>query len=182
MSITVPSGATRSAVLALVPEAEPVVGELRAALDPTASAGVPAHVTVLYPFAPPSEITDATVAALRDAVSDVPSFRFRLDDVGWFGTEYVWLAPNPSEPFDELTARVARAFPDHPPYGGEHEPHPHLTVGYRRHASEAALRDAADRVSRHLPVEARIDRLHLLAGSHEPLSWRTITELPLARA
>ncbi|WP_243653185.1 2'-5' RNA ligase family protein [Pseudonocardia endophytica] len=182
MPITVPDGATRSAVLALVPDAEPVVGELRAVLDPTASAGVPAHVTVLYPFAAPSGIDDATVAGLRDAVSDVPAFRFRLADVGWFGTEYVWLAPDPSEPFDELTARVARAFPEHPPYGGEHEPHPHLTVGYRRHASEVALRDAADRIRPLLPVDARVDRLHLLAGSHEPGSWRTVAELPLARA
>lgn len=182
MTVDPPAGATLSAVLALVPAAEPVVGELRAALDPSAAAGVPAHVTVLYPFAPPSQIDAATVSLLREAVADVPAFAFRLDDVGWFGEDYVWLAPTPPEPFDQLTARVARAFPEHPPYGGDHEPHPHLTVGYRTYASLAALRDAAERIRPHLPVDARVDRLHLLAGSRTPGSWRTIAELPLAHA
>lgn len=182
MSITVPAGATRSAVLALVPDAEPVVGELRARLDPTSAAGVPAHVTVLYPFVPPSEIGSSTVAALREAVAEVPAFAFRLDAVGWFGEDLVWLAPRPQEPFDELTARVSRAFPDHPPYGGDHEPHPHLTVGYGSHAPLDALRGAADRIAPRLPVAARVDRLHLLAGSREPDSWRTVAELPLGRA
>lgn len=179
MSIEVPAGATHSAVLALVPEAEPVVGELRARLDPSAPAGVPAHVTVLYPFAPPSRIDAAAVSALREAVAGVPAFDVRLDAVGWFGDDLVWLAPRPREPFDELTGRVARAFPDHPPYAGEHEPHPHLTLGYRSHAPLEALRDAADRVAPLLPVDARVDRLHLLAGSRAPGSWRVVAELPL---
>ncbi len=182
VSIDVPAGATHSAVLALVPEAEAVVGELRARLDPTAAAGVPAHVTVLYPFAPPSTLGATTVDGLRAAVAGVPAFDVRLDAVDWFGDDLVWLAPRPREPFDELTERVSRAFPDHPPYGGEHEPHPHLTVGYRSHAPLAALRDAAARVAPLLPVAARVDRLHLLAGSRAPGSWRAVAELPLAPA
>jgi 2'-5' RNA ligase len=177
--IDVPAGATHSAVLALVPEAGPVVGGWRARLDPTSTAGVPAHVTVLYPFAPPATIDDATVSALRAAVAGVPAFPFELAAVDWFGDDLVWLAPRPREPFDELTSRVARAFPDHPPYGGEHEPHPHLTVGYRSHAPLEVLREAAGDVAPLLPVHARLDRLHLLAGSRSPGSWRSVAELPL---
>ncbi|HEX9447459.1 MAG TPA: hypothetical protein VF920_05740 [Dongiaceae bacterium] len=37
---------------ALVPEAEALVGALRARFDPSASQCVPAHVTLLYPFLP----------------------------------------------------------------------------------------------------------------------------------
>ena len=47
---------TETAVLALVPEVEPVVGEHRRRLDPTTAAGVPAHVTVIYPFVPPGKV------------------------------------------------------------------------------------------------------------------------------
>ena len=45
--------ASESAVIVPVPEAEPAVGGLRAALDRAAVWGVPAHVTLLYPFVTP---------------------------------------------------------------------------------------------------------------------------------
>jgi hypothetical protein len=41
---------TVSAVLVPVPEAERVVSRPRARLDAAATAGVPAHVTALFPF------------------------------------------------------------------------------------------------------------------------------------
>jgi hypothetical protein len=50
-------GVAESTILVPVPEAEPVVGQLRARLDRAASRGIPAHVTVLYPFVPPGQIT-----------------------------------------------------------------------------------------------------------------------------
>jgi 2'-5' RNA ligase len=171
--------ATETAVLALVPDAEPVVGEHRRLLDPTTAAGVPAHVTVLYPFLPPAEVTTATVTALRAAVAPVTPFPCTFADTGWFGDDLLWLAPTPAEPFAELTARVWRAFPEQAPYGGEHEPAPHLTVGYGSHASLEAMRAAEAQVRPSLPVVTRVDRLHLLAGARTADSWRVVAELPL---
>src|SRR5437660_989822 len=46
-----------SALLIPVPEAEPLVGQWRLEHDPSARAGVPPHVTLLYPFLPPDDIT-----------------------------------------------------------------------------------------------------------------------------
>lgn len=174
--------ATETAVLALVPEAEPVVGQHRRRLDPTTSAGVPAHVTVLYPFVPPHAVTAGTVAALREAVAPAASFSCTFARTGWFGEDLLWLAPSASAAFDGLTARVCRAFPGQVPYGGEHEPHPHLTVGYRSHASVATLRAAEAAVRARLPVVARVDRLHLLAGARTADSWQVVAELPLRGA
>jgi hypothetical protein len=45
---------------ALVPEAEPLVKPFRDRYDPSAAAGVPAHITLLYPFKHPDE-ADQTV-------------------------------------------------------------------------------------------------------------------------
>lgn len=171
--------ATTTAVLALVPEAEPVVGKYRRAFDPTTAAGVPAHVTVLYPFVPPAGITTATVAALRAAVAGAGSFACEFGRTGWFGEDYLWLAPSPAEPFLDLTERVWRAFPEQAPYGGEHEPHPHLTVGYRSHAGLDALRTADAAIRPSLPIIARIEALHLLAGARSADSWRVVAEVPL---
>jgi hypothetical protein len=42
----------QSALLLPVPAAEAAVGPYRALLDPSARDGVPAHITVLYPFLP----------------------------------------------------------------------------------------------------------------------------------
>jgi len=63
--------AAQSAVLVPVPEAEPAVSRHRARLDRAAAWGVPAHVTILYPFAPPLAITAATTAALAAAAAPV---------------------------------------------------------------------------------------------------------------
>ena len=41
-----------SALVILVPEAEPVVGRLRQRYDPSAAVGMPAHITLNYPFLP----------------------------------------------------------------------------------------------------------------------------------
>ena len=53
---------------------EPAVSRHRARLDRAAAWGVPAHVTILYPFVAPSAITAATMAALAGAVASVRAF------------------------------------------------------------------------------------------------------------
>ncbi|HEV8561156.1 MAG TPA: hypothetical protein VGR06_32930 [Actinophytocola sp.] len=58
-----------SALIVAVPEAEPVVGRHRRDLDHSAQWGVPAHVTVLYPFASPARIDGDTIEAVRAVIS-----------------------------------------------------------------------------------------------------------------
>jgi len=57
--------ATESALIVPVPEAEPVVGEFRASLDRCAGWGVPAHVTVIYPFRAPDRLDADELRAAR---------------------------------------------------------------------------------------------------------------------
>lgn len=54
---------SESALIVRVPEAEPLVGTFRDRFDPVARLGVPAHITLLYPFEPPADID---VQVLRD--------------------------------------------------------------------------------------------------------------------
>ena len=64
----------------------------------------------------------------------------------------LWLAPEPAERFVALTTAVAARYPEHPPYGGEHETViPHLTVGH--HEEPPAELDTA--LQRGLPIAAR---------------------------
>ena len=52
----------QSAFVVLVPEAEPWVKDLRERYDPIAAVGMPAHITVLFPFIPPDLLTDSDLA------------------------------------------------------------------------------------------------------------------------
>jgi 2'-5' RNA ligase len=124
--------AEQSAILVPVPEAEPVVSRHRARLDRAAVRGVPAHVTVLYPFVATPTITAATMAALADAVASVRAFDCQFPVTAWFGQDVLWLPPRPAGRFRALTRAVSAAFPGYLPYGGAyHYAVPHLTVGDR---------------------------------------------------
>lgn len=130
------SSQERSALLMLVAEAEPCVGPLRARFDPSAQQGLPAHITLLYPFFAPDAISDALIASLRARFAQHRSFSFALTGLcGFPGVAY--LRPDPLEPFDALIQDLSQAFPAYPPYGGAFpRPMPHLTVA---HAPVAAL-------------------------------------------
>jgi 2'-5' RNA ligase len=171
---------TETAIIVPVPAAEPVVGELRRQLDRAAAWGVPAHVTVLYPFVGPEQVDDGLVGRITELTRAVPAFDCTFGRCGWFGDEVLWLAPEPDRPFRDLTAAFTATFPEHPPYGGEYpEVVPHLTVGHRSSAAPAALRAAEADVTRWLPLTARIDHATLIAGNDEPGSWHTVAVLPL---
>ncbi len=161
---------------------EPAVALHRQGLDVAASWGVPAHLSVIYPFVPPSQVDDDALFRLAEAVRRVPEFDCTFARTAWFGEDVLWLAPDPDGPFRALTRSVLAAFPDHPPYGGVHgEPIPHLTVAESRRGNPAQLHAAERAVAARLPVSARIRTAALLTGRPEPDSWQIIRYFSLAR-
>jgi 2'-5' RNA ligase len=170
-----------SAVIVAVPEAEDAVASWRARLDSAAGRGVPAHITVLYPFLPPEQLDDAILESLAAVVATAHAFDFTLARVAWFGTEVVWLDPDPAEPLRELTAQVWQRFPQCSPYGGRHaELIPHLTIGDGAPLPE--LEAAARSVQAELPIRARVTHARVICGSMEQNSWHTLADLPLGSA
>lgn len=170
---------TESAVIIPIPSAEKVVAGHRRDLDVAASWGVPAHVTVLYPFMPPSTLDDDVISRLAAVMRSARAFECTFSRCGWFGEDVLWLAPDPDRPFRDLTLAVTHEFPDYPPYGGAFdELVPHLTVGELQRGTVAQLRAAEAAVTAKLPVNARIDHALLIAGTREPNSWRTMVTMP----
>ena len=172
-----------SALLVLVPEADPVVSVHRARLDLSARDGVPAHLTVLYPFLPPDRIGAADLLALKRLFAGVASFEFMLDRVSWFGDAVAWLGLHDEEPFRALTRLVCAAYPSCLPYGGRHDDVvPHLTIGHL--GGPQALRVAADAVRPQLPVTARAAEVTLMAGPSAdrrdaPARWSRLATFPM---
>jgi len=158
----------RSGLIVTVPQAEPAVSAWRSQLDPMAALGIPAHLTVLFPFVPPAGIDEATRTTLRELLSSVTTFDFSLVATRWFADTVVWLAPDPDAPFRVLTQAVADAFPAYPPYGGQFpDPVPHLTIADR--GPPEAMHAAEQQLQRALPIRSIARSVTLL------------TELPTGR-
>lgn len=110
----------RTALIVVVPEAE------QAVVDGFAPPGVPAHVTILFPFADAADVDETAVAEL---MAPFAPFDFELDEFEQFDGGLAWLRAEPSERFVALTNAVWARFPDHPPYEGVHDVLiPHLTI------------------------------------------------------
>jgi 2'-5' RNA ligase len=118
-----------SALVVLVPEAEALVKPFRDRYDPSAALGVPAHITLLYPFRPPDEVGGAVLDELRRGFARFAPFRFALAQIHRFPAEVLYLAPEPDEPFRRLTLAIWDWYPETPPYVGKWpDVVPHLSV------------------------------------------------------
>lgn len=173
-----------TALLLPVPAAEPAVSRYRARLDEAAREGVPAHITVLYPFLPPTAVSEPLLASLGRLFAGTGAFEFTLDRICWFGDEVVWLGPSDPAPFTALTSLAFAAFPSCPPYSGQFsEVIPHLTVGHV--GGQQALRAAAESIRPCLPIRATATEVALMTGPRPgtpdtpPDQWRTIAAFPL---
>ena len=91
----------------------PELEELRQRHDPMAPLGVPAHVTLLYPFLPSAELTPAVRRRIARLTRDVRPFDVGFERTGRF-PGVVWLAPEPAEPFVALTELFAGRVPGLP--------------------------------------------------------------------
>jgi 2'-5' RNA ligase len=168
----------RSAVSIAFPRLAPVVdGWRERTCEAKPSAGVPPHVTILFPFVPPSAIDDGTVARLEVLVAHTKTFDVRFVSTGRF-PGVLFLEPEPAEPFLALTQRIGGQFPEFPPYGGAFAtPHAHLTVAQ---GEDAVLDEAEREILPQLPLRARV-REALLLVEVEPGHgrWEIGVHLPL---
>ena len=86
-----------------VPEAESLVSDIRDSYDPAAMFGVPAHVSVLYPFMSPNKIESGIYHKLESLFSPMRSFCYRLEEIREF-PETLYLAPEPDSGFVKVIA------------------------------------------------------------------------------
>jgi len=168
----------QSALLIPVPEVEALVGEWRSLYDPSAAAGVPAHITLLYPFVPRSGIDDALLADLRVHFAKVRPFAYRFPAYARF-PGIVYLAPEPALPFRRIIADLVARFPDYPPYGGAHdEVVPHLTVADRRDRLDLVLMQRIERgLGPQLPRAAHATEVWLMTERRK--RWSRKARFPL---
>ncbi|MFJ6524896.1 2'-5' RNA ligase family protein [Streptomyces longwoodensis] len=170
--------AGQSGLIVRVPEAEPLVRAWRDRLDPSAGAGVPAHVTVLFPFLDASLVDEGVCAEIGEVIGRHQSFEARFDRCGRF-PGVLYLAPGPDAGFRSLTEAIVERWPEYPPFGGQFDDVvPHLTIAQGQ--GQAVVEKAEADLLAGLPVVARVSAVDLLV--HDGTRWRQRASFPLARA
>jgi len=169
-----------SALVILIPEAEVLVGSFRNRYDPPAALGVPAHVTVLYPFKPPHELTEEVMQSLESLFARYQAFTTSFVEAKQF-PGVLYLAPALDHTFRRLTELVTERFPETPAYDGEFaDIVPHLTVA-QVNDSRLMVHIAAEFESNareHLPILANVREVALI--DNESGYWQVRRRFPLA--
>lgn len=169
-----------SALIVEVPEAEPYVSEYRDKHDPTVQWGVPAHITLLFPFLPPLSITAEHHTMLRTVTSQVKPFTLQLAAVNEF-PGVLWLDPSPAHHLIRLTHLLWEAFPETPPYGGQHDRiHPHLTVAMTadEETHEILRQQIQHELEPHLPIIVPVTSI-TLSTTGDKGEWQRAAVFPL---
>jgi 2'-5' RNA ligase len=165
----------RTALVVVVPEAQALYDAWRERWDP--APGIPAHVTLLFPFRPAELVDDALLAELRELFAAAAPFDVEFPRVGRF-EEVAWLAPEPAEPFVALTETLVASFPEHPPYGNADFDRsvPHLTIVNR--SPLQVLDEVARALTPELPIRSRVREATLLEEDEDGV-WRTRAQFAL---
>ncbi len=171
-----------SALIIAVPEAEPLVKEWRERFDWSAAQGVPAHVTILYPFVPPDQLTPIVLDELREFFAQFAAFEFTLPHTHRFPT-VLYLAPSPADVFQALTQAVVKRYPAYQPYGGAFsvsEVIPHLTIADRLEEAQLDRFERAflDQQGAQLPLKSMAHEVLLIENSSG--RWQTLAAFALS--
>ncbi|MET8998146.1 2'-5' RNA ligase family protein [Amycolatopsis sp. NPDC004169] len=166
-----PSPGTTALVI-LLPAAEPVLAAARRVDASLVRPGLPAHVTALYPFLPDESLTGQVLAEVRSLAAGVAPVDVRLAELVVAPGFVALAAPELQAVADAVCAR----WPEVLPYGGRFGPRPaaHLTVAMG--GSAETLERAAVEVRPLLPIEARAEALQLVALTER--GWEPRLEAP----
>ncbi len=146
--------------------------------DAAARTGVPAHITLLYPFLPPDRIGADTVRGLAELFAAAAPVQFELAEPRRF-PGILYLAPVPDAPMRDLTLGIWALHPETPPYGGAYpEVTPHLTVA--QVADPAVLDQVEADVAPGLPLQASVTEAWLLIQGPDD-RWLVGHRFPLGR-
>ncbi|MEU5213028.1 2'-5' RNA ligase family protein [Streptomyces sp. NPDC020742] len=160
--------AGQTGLIVRIPDAEPAVRTWRERFDPSARAGVPAHITVLFPFLDESRIDARVRSALTDVFSRHHAFDLRFASCGRF-PGVLYLAPEPDTPVRRLTEAIADRWPEAPPYGGKFtDVVPHLTLADGQ--DDAALEEIEAGLLGALPFTSRVSSVDLMV--HNGTRWQ----------
>jgi hypothetical protein len=124
---------------------------------------IPLSLTLLYPFARPSEV-EQHFDALRSFFASHEPFDLELARLEqWEESGAVYAAPEPEQPLRDMMRALWRLFPQFPPYGVGGDPPPHASLTYTGGEDRSATRARVEeRLSGLLPATFHITEVTLM--------------------
>jgi len=163
---------SETAIAIAVPEADPLVDLLRREHTRDGGDGMPAHITLLYPFTETDTLVARRLGRVREVLAAFAACEIEFAETRRFALKpeaVLWLAPSPSEQLVAMIDALATEFPEHPPFGGRFDSIvPHLTLAVT--ADSGVLDRIESEVTRALPIRARIVQAALY--EHAATGWR----------
>jgi 2'-5' RNA ligase len=163
--------------LVIVAQLPPLLEALRRRSIVNAGLGVPAHITLLYPFAEPDAIDESLADAVATIVGRHAAMTLRLPG-GRRWPDTLYASVEPDEPVRALQGELAAAFPSLPLYGGGIDFIPHVSIVEGDAARTAEALD--DPAWASLPTAFRTVAVALITARDG--RWQTEREFPLAGA
>jgi 2'-5' RNA ligase len=169
-----------SVIVVAIPPLEDVVRRRTRAYDDAYLSTDPtfahAHVTLLGPFVDATGLTAPVVSTVGQVLRRHNPFPACFAEVARFPDGMIHLLPVDEEPFQRLTADLAEAFSDHPPYGGRYvDLRPHVTLD--RVGPGVDLETVRDWVAEVVPVRVEVRTAQL--SWYEQHACRTLATWPL---
>jgi 2'-5' RNA ligase superfamily len=139
--------------------------------------GMPAHLTVLWPWV--ANPTDGDFSVVEEIAADTQPLAVEFTSTGLFDGALVLIASASSE-FGAFRSRIYAAFPQCPPYRGEHsDPVPHVTVLSGEQQQLAAV-DAQIASEGLLPFGIEFSAVSAYCGSNS-IPWRVLRQYGFGR-
>jgi 2'-5' RNA ligase len=172
-------GQVEAALVIPIPEVEPLVAPFRLKYDPSAAIGVPAHITINYPFLPGIDPGEDIHQELKELFASTEAFQFTFSQFSRF-PDVLYLAPEPDAPFKQLIDLVADRFPESPPYEGAFdEIVPHLTIAQSEDEEvlKSVERELVVLSRRYLPLT--VQATHVWLMDNKGGKWQQLSSYPL---
>lgn len=163
-----------TAVVTVLPDAAPLL-DAASGIDPAlVRRGVPAHVSLLYPFVPASALTGQDEKDVRSLAASFPAADLLLEEVVTAAGFVAVTVPGLQATVDAFRAQ----WPGTRPYGGRFGARPaaHVTIamGADDPTTAARVRAAIDNL---LPLRARAAAVQLVVLTEE--GWQSRFTVPL---
>lgn len=146
---------------------------------PVAALGVPAHLTLLYPFIASTDLSDHDRRQIASTLGRHATFDFRLGRIRAWPTA-LYLEVEPVAPFSRLVEDLVAAYPAWVPYGGAYPYVPHVTIADLRPADQPPTAEPPLPTDARRPLGRRAERAVLIVQDQAG-RWHTRWRFELGR-
>ncbi|MGL1893629.1 MAG: 2'-5' RNA ligase family protein [Spirochaetaceae bacterium] len=128
-------------------------------------AGMPPHITLLYPYFPTVDDIDNNLNRIKKVCKKIEPFTVSIKNLGFFSNrEVMYYAPEPKVEFKKIIKLFAEEFRETPPYGGAFpidEISAHITVCTDKKFIDEVEKELTNKMKTILPFSFEVNLIKI---------------------